>query len=40
VDTTHYTIDDTVNRIKKEILKKEAYYGRWNEKINGQRECC
>lgn len=28
VDTTHYTIDDTVNRIKKEILKKEAYYGR------------
>lgn len=28
VDTTHYTIDDTVNRIKKEILKKEAYHGR------------
>jgi cytidylate kinase len=28
VDTTHYTIEDTVNRIKHEILKKETYHGR------------
>ena len=28
VDTTNYTIEDTVNRVKKEILKKETYYDR------------
>ncbi len=28
IDTTHYTIEDTTNRIIEEILKKEKYHGR------------